>query len=165
MLVLAPRHIRRAAEIIAALQSLTPTIAVRSRQDQVTESTAVYLADTFGELKGCIQGARLVIVVGSFEAFGGQNIIEVANAGKAVVFGPHMENFHSEAVALLAADAARQVADVDALGKTLAELLADPQQCTMMGENGRQVVEGYQHIGEDYLKALLQHCPQLTANH
>jgi len=165
MLVIAPRHIRRSAEIIAALQSLTPAIAVRSRQDKVTESTAVYLADTFGELKGFIQGAHLVIMGGSFEAYGGQNIIEVAHAGKAVVFGPHMENFHDEAVALLAADAARQVADVDALGKTLDELLADPQQYATMGENGRQVVESYQHIGEDYLRALLQHCPQLTSNH
>jgi lipid A biosynthesis lauroyl/palmitoleoyl acyltransferase len=164
MLVIVPRHIKRTPAILDDLLALTPAIAVRSRQERVTATTKVYLADTFGELKGFIQGARFVIMGGSFRAFGGQNIIEVAQAGKAVVFGPHMENFHSEAQAFIAATAAIQVEDQHQLALVLTSLLQDPQQLMRLGENGKRLTARYTHIADDYLKQLEQYCPLLTEN-
>ena len=162
LLVIVPRHIQRAGDILAELQTQTPAIAVRSRQEKVSATTAVYLADTFGELKGFIRGARFVIMGGSFGSFGGQNIIEVAQAGKAVVFGPHMENFHSEAQEFIAAGAARQVEDDHELSAVLTDLLRDAGQCAIMAEHARQLVARHQHIAEDYLAQLLHYCPQLN---
>lgn len=162
MLVIVPRHIKRTPDILQDLQPLTPAISVRSREENICSTTAVYLADTFGELKGFIQGARLVIMGGSFASFGGQNIIEVAQAGKAVVFGPHMENFHSEAQEFIAAGAAIQVEDQHQLAGVLTDLLQDPKQCSRLGENGRQLVTRYQHIADDYLKELERYCPLLS---
>ncbi len=162
LLVIAPRHIQRANSIIQELQTLTPAIAVRSRQESICATTAVYLADTFGELKGFISGARFVIMGGSFAPFGGQNIIEVANAGQAVVFGPHMKNFQSEAQDLIAAGAARQVEDIHQLATVLADLLANPKQCQQMGEHGKQLVARHQHIATDYLQRLQVYCPWLA---
>ena len=164
MLVIVPRHIKRTPEIVDDLLALTPAIAVRSRQENVCATTAIYLADTFGELKGFIQGARFVIMGGSFQDFGGQNIIEVAQAGKAVVFGPHMENFHSEAQAFIAATAAIQVEDQHQLASVLTNLLQDSQQLIRLGENGKQLTARYTHIAEDYFKLLEQYCPLLTDN-
>jgi lipid A biosynthesis lauroyl/palmitoleoyl acyltransferase len=161
MLVIIPRHIQRLSEILRDLQSLTSAITVRSRQENVCATTAVYLADTFGELKRFLQGARLVIMGGSFAPFGGQNIIEVAQAGKAVVFGPHMENFHSEAQEFIAAGAAVQVEDQHQLAGVLTDLLQDPDQCTTLGAHGTQLVERYRHIAEDYLEEVEQYCPLL----
>jgi len=158
MLVIAPRHVQRANNIIEDLQTLTPAIAVRSRQESVNATTAVYLADTFGELKGFIRGARFVIMGGSFAPFGGQNIIEVANAGKAVVFGPHMENFQGEAQEFVAAGAAYQVEDQHQLATVLADLLASRTQCQQMGEHGKHLVARHQHVAEDYLQYLQQYC-------
>ncbi|MBI1422081.1 MAG: hypothetical protein GC149_01360 [Gammaproteobacteria bacterium] len=162
MLVIAPRHIQRLPDILRDLQALTPAIAVRSRHDHVSATTMIYLADTFGELKGFIQGARFVVMGGSFAPFGGQNIIEVANAGKAVVFGPHMENFHSEAQEFIAADAAVQVEDQHQLAVVLSDLLQDTQRCQVLGARGRQLVEGKRHIAEDYLTQLQAYCPLLA---
>lgn len=162
LLVIVPRHIRRLPDILRELETLTPAIAVRSRGEHISATTAVYLADTFGELKGFIQGARFVIMGGSFEAFGGQNIIEAAQAGKAVVFGPHMENFHSEAQQFIAAGAARQVEDIHQLATVLADLLSDAAQCEDMGAQGRHLVARYQRIAEDYLNQLELDCPLLA---
>lgn len=162
LLVIVPRHIQRTPAILQDLQTLTPAIAVRSRQENVCATTAVYLADTFGELRGFIQGARFVIMGGSFGPFGGQNIIEVAQAGKAVVFGPHMDNFHSEAQEFIAASAGMQVADQLELATVLTSLLQDTQQLIRMAENGKHLVARYSHIAEEYLKQLEQYCPLLT---
>jgi lipid A biosynthesis lauroyl/palmitoleoyl acyltransferase len=165
LLVIVPRHIRRAPEIQRELQPLTAALAVRSRQEKVNATTAVYLADTFGELKGFIQGARFVLMGGSFAPFGGQNIIEVAQAGKAVVFGPHMKNFHSEAQDFIAAGAGLQVEDQTQLAMVLTDLLRDPQRCSSLGDRGKQLVEHRRHIAEAYLAQLQQHCPLLQATH
>lgn len=162
MLVIVPRHIKRLADILEELQTLTPAIAVRSRGEKVCATTAVYLADTFGELRGFIQGARFVIMGGSFAPFGGQNIIEVASAGKAVIFGPHMENFRSEAQELIAAGAAVQVADQHQLATVMTDFLHEPQQCVTFGEHGKQLVTRYHAIAADYLKQLQQYCPVLV---
>ena len=159
MLVIVPRHIQRTPEILKALEGLTPAIAVRSRRESVCATTAVYLADTFGELKGFIAGARLVLMGGSFAAFGGQNIIEVAQAGKAVAFGPHMDNFRSEAQDFIASNAAVQVQDQGQLITILTTLLHDAAALQRMGDNGRQLVARYAHIAEDYYRHLEQLCP------
>ena len=164
MLVIVPRHIKRITDILNDLQPLTSAIAVRSRGETVCATTALYLADTFGELTGFIQGARFVIMGGSFEAFGGQNIIEVAQAGKAVVFGPHMENFHSEAKQFISASAAIQVDDQHQLAATLTNLLQDSQQLRVLGDNGKTLATRYAHIAEDYFNQLEAYCPILTAH-
>ena len=135
---------------------------MRSRKETVCATTAIYLADTFGELKSFIQGARFVIMGGSFQAFGGQNIIEVAQAGKAVVFGPHMENFHCEAQEFITASAAIQVEDQHQLTTVLTNLLQDPQQLLRLGTNGKQLTTRYTHIAEEYFTQLEQSCPLLT---
>ena len=53
----------------------------------------VLLLDTLGELAQVYALASVVFVGGSLVPSGGHNILEPAVAGKAVVVGPHMENF------------------------------------------------------------------------
>ena len=52
-----------------------------------------------------------MFVGGSLVDQGGHNILEPAVHGKAIVFGPHMENFAEIADAFLRNQAAVQVAD------------------------------------------------------
>jgi len=162
LLVIVPRHIHRLPVILRELQPLTPALAVRSRREPVTETSAVYIADTFGELDGFIAGARFVIMGGSFEPFGGQNILEVARAGKAVVFGPHMENFQLEAQAFVATGAAARVENDTALSGVLQDLLHDAQTCQIMGRKGRQLMAQHADLGRDYLRQLQACCPRLA---
>ena len=160
-LVIVPRHIHRLNTILADLKDVTSHVAVRSRDETIEATTDVYIADTFGELTSFMADAELVIMGGSFAPFGGQNIIEVAHAKKAVVFGPHMDNFELEARQFIEADAAVQVADQLALKDALHALLNDPVRVQQLGDNGARLIEQYSHVGEAYLTELEKHCKLL----
>ena len=97
MLIIVPRHPHRLTTIIKQLDKFNLNTAIRSRNEPLTEDTQLYIADTFGELVSFIKGAEFVIMGGSFVNKGGQNILEVAQANKTVVFGPYMANFKDEA--------------------------------------------------------------------
>ena len=67
------------------------------------------MLDTIGELAQLYQVATAVFVGGSLVDQGGHNILEPAVFGKAIVFGPYMQNFAEIARAFLDNDAAIQV--------------------------------------------------------
>lgn len=158
LLVIVPRHPKRLPDILRDLALPPEQIAVRSRGDDITARTRVYLADTFGELTGFMAGAELVIMGGSLVPKGGQNVLEAAHLGKALVFGPHMDNFADEARLLLENRAAMQVQDADALGKILAELLAQPERCAALGAAAQHLVERRRDMATRYAVALEEWC-------
>lgn len=84
--------------------------------------------------------ATVIFVGKSLAATGGQNPIEPGALGKAMVFGPHMENFQAVAQAFTAAQAAVQVADAQALERELAALLDHPSRREDLGRRALQVV-------------------------
>ena len=63
--------------------------------DAEPRADAVVL-DTIGELAQLYQIATAVFVGGSLVPAGGHNILEPAAHGKAIVFGPHMQNFQRD---------------------------------------------------------------------
>lgn len=156
LLVIAPRHPQRRDRILTALRG--ETIAVRSRGDAITGETGIYLADTFGELPALIAGAELVFMGGSLVAKGGQNILEAAALGKAPLFGPHMENFSSEAAILLTAGGALQVQDSSELAEAIKRLLTEQRVCEEMGEKARAAVEQHRDMAERYYIAIQRYC-------
>lgn len=156
LLVIAPRHPQRLGEILKDVG--THAVAVRSRDEAITAQTAIYIADTFGELPALMLGAELVFMGGSLVPKGGQNLLEPAALGKAIVFGPHMENFSSEAAILLSEEGAVQVSDSDALAMTLRSLLADPQRRAWLGARARAAVEARRDMATRYYQALLPWC-------
>jgi 3-deoxy-D-manno-octulosonic-acid transferase len=98
------------------------------------------LVDTIGELETLYALADLVFVGGSLVQRGGQNVLEPAALGRAVLHGPHMDNFRQEAALLAEAGASRTVADAEELARALAELDADPARRSAMGAAGRAAV-------------------------
>lgn len=161
LLVIVPRHPNRLEAIRKQLAAKVTDTAVRSKNEPVLATTQVYIADTFGELGGFIAGSRFVIMGGSFVPLGGQNIIEVAQQGKAVVFGPHMKNFADEADLFLQHEAGIQVQDTTELAEQIEWLLNNPEQCQQLGEHGQQLLQEFSHIIEDYVTELEQLCPKL----
>jgi 3-deoxy-D-manno-octulosonic-acid transferase len=161
LLVIAPRHPERREEILKQLSSLTDMIAVRSRNDAITETTKVYLLDSVGELNNWFAGARLVIMGGSFISRGGHNLLEPAHFGKAAIFGPSMENFYEEARLMLRKHAAVQVASVDALCKQLQHFLDNPEALRSLENNVAEATAGFSHIVDDYADII---SPRMDAN-
>ena len=150
LLVIAPRHPERREVIIDQLSALTDEIAVRSRNNEISKSTRVYLLDTVGELNHWFANARLVIMGGSFIHRGGHNLLEPAHFGKAVIFGPSMENFKEEAQLMLNKHAAVQVASIDELCQQLQHFLANAEALKSLENNVAEATSSFRHIVDDY---------------
>ncbi|NOU35431.1 MAG: 3-deoxy-D-manno-octulosonic acid transferase [Kiritimatiellaceae bacterium] len=140
-LVLVPRHAERRNDVAEAIRSQGLSLVLRSQMAGGAAKSDVLVVDTTGELMSFYAAADVVFVGKSLCEHGGQNPIEPALFGKAVVVGPNMENFPAVMDDFLSANAIRQVTDVQALEKTVAELLADPSARAQLGQTARGVVE------------------------
>ena len=97
-----PRHVERAAEVVKDLEAigLHPQLRTEcgensSQKEPVSDSgkSCCLLVNTTGELRAWYHLASVVVIGKSFLGKGGQNPVEPIMAGKAVITGPHMENF------------------------------------------------------------------------
>ena len=153
-LVLCPRHPERCAELVEALgggvQRLTELRAGR----EVRDAERVLLIDTVGDLEELYGLADVVVVGGTLMEHGGQNMMEPAAAGKAVVHGPSVLNFVQEARLLERAGASRVIAGEGQLGAAVAELLRDDGLRAEMGVRGRAAIEGERGAASATLEAL-----------
>ncbi len=142
VLVLAPRHPERGAEVAAsaARRGLAAVRRSRGPKDGAGPVDVVVL-DTVGELATLFRVATVVFLGGSLVPAGGHNVIEPAAWGKPVVFGPHMQNFAEIADLFLANRAARRIGGAGELEPALADLLADPGQRAALGAAARALVE------------------------
>lgn len=154
LLVIAPRHPERGSTIARELTADGHLVARRSRSEPIAQDTTIYLADTLGELTGLMRSAALVIMGGSLIQHGGQNVLEPARAERAIVTGPHMDNFRTETRELLAAGALQQGEDAPAVVAIAVALLADQNTRSEMGRRGRAVLEAGAEVIERYLAAL-----------
>ncbi|QEP42361.1 hypothetical protein D5085_03950 [Ectothiorhodospiraceae bacterium BW-2] len=150
--VVAPRHPERREAIKRQLHPFE--LAVRTAAEPISATTAIYLLDTLGELTAAMARATLVVMGGSFSDKGGHNLLEPAALGRAVVVGPDMANFATETAAMVAYGAALQLESVAALPPLLAQLLAETNRLTQMGEQARRYIAQQADIVERYLASL-----------
>jgi 3-deoxy-D-manno-octulosonic-acid transferase len=108
-------------------------------------SSSMILLDSIGEL-GALWGlADIAFAGGSLDGKrGGQNMIEPAAYGAAVIFGPHVWNFRDTADRLVAAGGAIQIQDAAELEATIRRLLVHKEDRKRLGTNARQFVLGQQ---------------------
>lgn len=138
LMILAPRHPKRGDEIEKLLKPAGLSVARRSRGEDIAPDTAVYLADTIGEMGLFYRLAQIAFVGGSLVAFGGQNIIEPARLGKAVVCGKYMMNFKEIVAKAAAAGALTVVEDKKELAQTLDALFENEGILKSKRENARR---------------------------
>lgn len=142
--LIVPRHAERRAEVRESLEKAGFAVALRSGFSAPAGARKVLVVDSTGELRAWTAAAGVVIIGKSFLAEGGQNPAEAIEAGKAVVFGPHMENFEPLATRLEERGGAMRVGAA-ALPGSLRELLRNPARREEMAEAGREVLS--QHEG------------------
>ncbi len=143
-LVLVPRHFERAKEVGQELAARGVRFVYRSEiaggRPSAPGQLECLLVNSTGELKCFYEQAALVFVGKSLTARGGQNPIEPAALGKAMVFGPNMQNFQAVARAFLAEQAAIQVRDAAGLEEAIGQLLGDERRRRELGARALQVV-------------------------
>jgi 3-deoxy-D-manno-octulosonic-acid transferase len=140
LLILVPRHPERFSRVQQLCLQNRYCIALRSREEIVTENTAILLGDTMGELMLFYASADIALVGGSFIPIGGHNLIEPAVLGTPVLTGPHLHNFVDVSRLLLEAGGARVVTDAATLAESVIELLKDPEKRKKMGDDARTAV-------------------------
>ncbi len=143
-LVLVPRHFERCKEVGRELRERGVKFIYRNEIPASARfpegQVECLLVNTTGELRFFYKHATVVFVGKSLTAAGGQNPIEPGAAGKAMVFGPNMQNFTDIARNFVAQNAAVQVNSVETLETAIAELFADEGRREELGRNALRVV-------------------------
>ena len=136
-----PRHAERWKEVREQLDQIGLRVALRAGEGRALENPDTLLVNTTGELRDWYDQATVVFVGKSLTAHGGQNPAEAVAAGKAVVFGPNMENFSSLATQLVREGGASQVSDAAELELTLHELLSHAEKRAELASNAARILE------------------------
>jgi 3-deoxy-D-manno-octulosonic-acid transferase len=137
--IIAPRHPERGGDI-AALCGTRPTLR-RSVGSLPTAGTAVYLADTLGELGLFYRMASFAFIGGSLVRHGGQNPLEAARLHCAVLAGPHTENFTPAYDAIFAHQGSGRVFSSSDLAALAMRLIEAPADARAMGDAAAKAAE------------------------
>ncbi|KUF10234.1 3-deoxy-D-manno-octulosonic acid transferase [Pseudoponticoccus marisrubri] len=129
-LILAPRHPRRADEIIALARARGLSVARRSTGD-APDGGDIYLADTMGEMALWYALAGRVFIGGTLCDAGGHTPYEPAAFEAALLHGPDLRNFAPSFARLAEAEAARQVTEADGLAQALTDLAGAEAQSAL----------------------------------
>jgi len=140
--IIAPRRWERGVEIVEAARARGLTAALRSQESEPRRDVDVYIVDSVGEL-GLIFRSVGVVLMGKslLPGGGGQNPIEPAKLGCAILHGPYLENFTEAYGELAAAKAAARVLDAASLARAAQYLLAEPARMRKMGRAAAETVE------------------------
>lgn len=157
--VIVPRHAARGPEIGRRLHGLR--LVRRSEGRLPDDATEIYLADTMGELGLFYRAAPVVFVGGSLVRHGGQNPLEPARLGCALLHGPHMHNFAGIAAEMDAAHATIKVSTAEELADALEDLLAAPDRCGELADNARAYATSREHVLDAVMAELRPYIPVL----
>ena len=138
--VIVPRHAHRGPAIAEMINAGGVRAALRSRDEMPDAGIDIYVADTMGELGVFYRLAPVVFMGGSLVPHGGQNPIEPAKLGAAIVHGPHVFNFTDVYEALDRAGGARQADSSTQLVQQLGQLLGDTAARGVATDAADQVV-------------------------
>ena len=141
VLVIAPRHPQRFDTVAELVRRAGLRLQRRSDGQSLAAETDVWLADSMGEMFAGYAAADVVIMGGSLLDFGSQNLIEPCAVGRPVLLGPSTYNFAQAAADALAAGAAQQGADADAVVAAALALLDDGPRRERMGIAGLAFTE------------------------
>ena len=158
--IIAPRHPARGTEIAMLCGSRA---ALRRSDGCLPQAeTAVYVADTIGELPLLYRLATFAFIGGSLVRHGGQNPLEAARLGRAVMAGPHTENFSDVYEAILAAQGAGRVRSCADIVANADRWLADSGEAQAAGAaaaSAAAALGGALEKTRIVIEAMLAHAP------
>ena len=162
--IIAPRHPQRGADAAAQLRAQGRRVALRSAGEAIEPETEIYVADTVGEMGLWYRLAEVVLVGGSLVPKGGQNVLEPAKLGCAVLAGPHTTNFRRVSEDMTSAGALRRVADGAELAAAVGGLLGDDDMRAAMIASARDYAAAEAGVLDDIIGALAPHLDRAAAS-
>jgi 3-deoxy-D-manno-octulosonic-acid transferase len=159
--LIAPRHPERGPSITVLAGAAGLKARLRTRGELPTQATDIYVADTVGELGLIYRLAPVVFVGGSLVKHGGQNPIEPAKLGAAILHGPHVWNFADIYAALDAAHGAERIEDASRLATGIAALMTQPLARQLVADKARTTVANLSGALERTVHAIEPYLMQL----
>jgi 3-deoxy-D-manno-octulosonic-acid transferase len=165
-----PRHPQRFEEVADVLQAHGFKVLRRSRMTfdeadlvRCAQANTVVLGDTLGEMAFYYGVAQVALMGGSFERFGGQNLIEALACGCPVVLGPHTYNFEQASAQALEVGAALGATDMGQGVQKALELCRAPDWRLAMSQHGLNMLKGHQGVATRMAKQVLARLDRLTS--
>ena len=153
--ILAPRHPNRGDEVATLIANAGLPLTRRSEGMLPSEDTAVYLADTLGELGIFYRLSNVAFIGGSLTPVGGHNPMEPARLGSAIVTGPNVFNFQETFQSMRKAGALALVRNERDLSASLLRLLTDARTRETMSSRALQwSEEGAEQVLTETITAL-----------
>jgi len=144
VLVLAPRHVERARDVVRLCHQRQRRVHLRSElEGRHLVPGEVLVLDTLGELSALYATASVAFVGGTLVPVGGHNLVEPVHAGCPVLFGPHCENVRKIVEILEVGGAGQCVPSAADLVRVLVEYFDDLDACRVRGEIGREALEAH----------------------
>ena len=140
--IIVPRHPARGPEIEKILAASGTPVSIRSRSQLLDKDIGFLLADTMGELGVFFRLTDIAFVGGSLVPHGGQNPIEPARLGCAIVHGPHMENFLAIEGELNTAGASSVATTAEEIAREVGTLLSNAGMRQRRVAAARSVADG-----------------------
>jgi len=122
LLLIAPRHPERGADIAEAVRKVGLSYALRSAGELPGPQNQVYLCDTLGEMNLLYRSVPVAFLGGSFADVGGHNPVEAIKFRAALVSGPKVANARTLYRDLWSDDAALKVDKPDDLAAAICSL-------------------------------------------
>jgi 3-deoxy-D-manno-octulosonic-acid transferase len=134
--ILIPRHTARGEdlEMLCGARSF----ARRSAGGRITSQTAIYIADTMGEMGLFYRLAPFCFLGGTLVPLGGHNPLEPAALQCALLAGPHTKSAPTAYDAIFAAQGFGKVTSSAEIAREAARLLSDPVAAKAAGEAAAQ---------------------------
>ncbi|CEJ11528.1 3-deoxy-D-manno-octulosonic acid transferase [bacterium YEK0313] len=140
--IIAPRHPERGAAIGELARAHGLKAAQRGAGQLPDAATEIYVADTLGEMGLFYRAAPVAFLGGSLIRHGGQNPIEPAKLGAAILHGPHVHNFKAVYGALAERAGTLQVDGPETLAGGVMQLLTDSRVRTAQRVAANETVAG-----------------------
>jgi 3-deoxy-D-manno-octulosonic-acid transferase len=155
VMVLAPRHPERFAEVAALVESLGFPLWRRSLWSGDPVAGGIFLVDSIGELAALYSLATVAFVGGSLVPRGGHNILEPAFYGVPIVTGNHYENFRDVVNFFVSRNAVRIVGLAE-LPLVLMELIDSDSERATLGRNALAALESQRGATDRTVVTLLE---------
>jgi 3-deoxy-D-manno-octulosonic-acid transferase len=155
-LVIAPRHIERVPQVLQLAQHRNLTARRLSQGPAASRGGPhhVIVVDVIGQLRPLYAQASLVFVGKSLCVGGGQNVIEPAFYGKAIVVGPRVENFRDIIACFKEGGAIVQVVDIPSFEAAVRGLCTDAAKREALGSAALKVIAANQGAARRSLEKL-----------